>query len=194
MTRSNFLVACLVPLAVSALLVSGTTRAQSTDAALSTVPKVDLNRYVGKWHEVALLPNRFQAQCVADTTATYALKPNGRIEVTNRCRKADGTLDAAIGEARLATDDGSNAKLEVRFAPAWLSWLPQVWGNYWVIELDGEYQYAVVSEPSRKFLWILSRTPQLPAGTMEGIKSRLSARGFDVTQLQFTPQGTENKK
>jgi apolipoprotein D and lipocalin family protein len=179
---------------VSALLVSGTTRAQSTDAALSTVPKVDLNRYVGKWHEVALLPNRFQAQCVADTTATYALKPNGRIEVTNRCRKADGTLDAAIGEARLATDDGSNAKLEVRFAPAWLSWLPQVWGNYWVIELDGEYQYAVVSEPSRKFLWILSRTPQLPAGTMEGIKSRLSARGFDVTQLQFTPQGTENKK
>lgn len=158
---------------------------------LATVEKVDLNRYVGKWHEIALFPNRFQAQCVADTTATYALKPNGRIEVTNRCRTAEGKTDMAIGEAKLAVDDGSNAKLKVRFAPAYLAWLPQVWGNYWVIELEPNYQFVVVSEPTREFLWILSRTPQLSDAALAGIKSRLMTRGFDVAKLQFKPQALQ---
>jgi|688.fasta_scaffold198464_3 apolipoprotein D and lipocalin family protein len=158
---------------------------------LTTVDKVDLNRYVGKWHEIALFPNRFQAQCIGDTTATYALKPNGRIEVTNRCRTAEGKTDVAVGEAKLAVEDGSNAKLKVRFAPAYLAWLPQVWGNYWVIELDPNYQFVVVSEPNREFLWILSRTPQLGDATLSGIKTRLTARGFDVAKLQFKPQSTQ---
>lgn len=184
----------VITVVLTAFLLARSLPAHALTDALSTVPKVDLDRYIGKWHEIALFPNRFQAQCVADTTATYALKPNGRIEVTNRCRKADGKLDEAIGEARLAVEDGTNARLEVRFAPAWLSWLPQVWGNYWVIELDAAYQYAVVSEPSRKFLWILSRSPQLPAAMLEGIKSRLTAKGFDVAKLQFTPQGAEASK
>lgn len=158
---------------------------------LTTVDKVDLNRYIGKWHEIALFPNRFQAQCVADTTATYSLKANGRIDVTNRCRTQDGRMDEAAGEAKLAVDDGSNAKLKVRFAPAYLAWLPQVWGNYWVIELDPNYQFVVVSEPNREFLWILSRTPQLSEATLSGIKSRLTARGFDVAKLQFKPHSTQ---
>lgn len=154
---------------------------------LQTVPNVDLKRYVGVWHEIALFPNRFQAQCIADTTATYRLQDNGRIEVTNRCRLSDGKSDDAIGEAKLA-DAADTTKLKVRFAPWYLSWLPQVWGNYWVIDLDADYQYAVVSEPSKKFLWILARTPSLPAETLTGIKSRLTAKGFDVSRLQMTPQ------
>jgi apolipoprotein D and lipocalin family protein len=158
---------------------------------LTTVEKVDLNRYIGKWHEIALFPNRFQAQCVDDTTATYALKPNGRIEVTNRCRTSDGKTDVAVGEAKLAVEDGSNAKLKVRFAPAYLAWLPQVWGNYWVIELDPDYQFVVVSEPNREFLWILSRTPALGDATLSGIKTRLTARGFDIAKLQFKPHSAK---
>ncbi|XVO22274.1 MAG: lipocalin family protein [Betaproteobacteria bacterium] len=158
---------------------------------LTTVEKVDLNRYIGKWHEIALFPNRFQAQCVGDTTANYALKPNGRIEVTNRCRTSDGKTDVAVGEAKLAVEDGSNAKLKVRFAPAYLAWLPQVWGNYWVIELDPDYQFVVVSEPNREFLWILSRTPALGDATLSGIKTRLTARGFDIAKLQFKPHSAK---
>ena len=80
--------------------------------------------------------------------------------------------------------------LKVRFAPAYLSWLPQVWGNYWVIELAPDYQFAVVSEPSRKFLWILSRTPKLDDATLDGIKARLTQHGFDVARLQFKPPAT----
>jgi apolipoprotein D and lipocalin family protein len=166
--------------------------ARSSDT-LQTVPSVDLKRYVGVWHEIALFPNRFQAQCIANTTATYRLQENGRIEVTNRCSTADGKSDNAIGEAKLA-DANNTTKLKVRFAPWYLSWLPQVWGDYWVIDLDADYRYAVVSEPSKKFLWVLSRTPVLPAESLAGIKSRLTAKGFDVTKLQMTPQTAQSEK
>lgn len=156
--------------------------------ALTTVEKVDLGRYMGKWHEIALFPNRFQAQCIADTTATYVLQPDGRVEVTNRCRLSDGSIESIVGVARSAKGDTSGAKLQVRFAPWYLSFLPVVWGDYWVIELDGDYRFAVVSEPDRKFLWILSRTPVLDEATYQGILDRLTARGFDIKQLKKTPQ------
>jgi apolipoprotein D and lipocalin family protein len=177
-----------IPFTLLAALVASTSLTAAEPQSLTTVPKVDLDRYIGKWHEVALFPNRFQKQCVADTTATYALQANGRIQVTNRCRLQDGKMDEAQGEAKLATDDGSNAKLKVRFAPAYLSWLPFVWGDYWVIELDPDYQHVVVSEPRREFLWVLARKPSLSAETMAGIKSRLTARGYDVSKLAFKPQ------
>jgi apolipoprotein D and lipocalin family protein len=156
-------------------------------ATLQTVDRVELSRYLGKWHEIALYPNRFQAQCLADTTATYALKDNSRIEVKNRCKLADGKYDEALGEAKFPNAEVTT-KLKVRFAPWYLSFLPQVWGDYWVIDLDANYQYAVVSEPSRKFLWILSRTPKLDDATLQGIKTRLTAMGFDPMKLQFKPQ------
>lgn len=179
-----------VLLALCLLLCYGRLDAQSP-VALKTVDKVDLNRYMGTWYEIALFPNRFQSQCVSDTTATYALKQSGRVEVTNRCRSQDGKSEDAIGEAKLDVNDGSNSKLKVRFAPVWLSWLPQVWGSYWVIELDREYRHVVVSEPNREFLWILARTPALNDATLSGIKTRLTARGFDVSKLQFKPQSTQ---
>jgi apolipoprotein D and lipocalin family protein len=76
----------------------------------------------------------------------------------------------------------------VRFAPAWLSFIPLVWGDYWVIELDPEYRYAVVSEPKREFLWILSRTPKMDDAIYAGIVERLKNDGFDVSRLKLTPQ------
>jgi apolipoprotein D and lipocalin family protein len=156
--------------------------------AIKAVDKVELKRYVGKWHEIALLPNRFQAMCLTDTTAEYVLQPNGKIQVTNRCRNADGKQEEVIGAAKNAEGDTTNAKLKVRFAPAWLSFLPQVWGDYWVIELDPDYRYAVVSEPSRKFLWILSRTPKMKETTYQGVVERLKAKGYDTSKLKLTPQ------
>ncbi len=158
-----------------------------TAPPVRAVDRVDVMRYMGRWYEVALFPNRFQAQCIADTTATYALQANGTIEVRNRCKMADGSFDDAIGVARFAGPD-STAKLKVRFAPWYLGWLPHVWGDYWVIDLEPSYQYAVVSEPSRQFLWILSRSPALDGKTMSEIRARLTMKGYDVTKLQIKPQ------
>ena len=111
---------------------------------------------------------------------------DGQIEVKNRCKLADGKYEEVIGAAKLAPrndDDKSNAVLKVRFAPVWLSWLPQVWGDYWVIDLDPDYQYAVVSEPSRKFLWILSRTPAMEPLKYEALLAKIKAAGFDTAKL-----------
>ena len=170
-----------VALAVAALPAV----AQGTVAAppLEPVASVDLERYMGRWHELARFPNRFQSDCIAPATADYALQPGGRVQVINRCPQAGGKVDEAIGEARRIGEAGS-PKLEVRFAPAWLSWLPMVWGNYWVIDLDPAYQLAVVSEPTREYLWVLSRQPQVDAATWAALTLRLQEKGFDLSRLQ----------
>lgn len=154
---------------------------------VKTVPAVDINRYAGKWYEIAKYPNRFQKQCVANTTAVYNLIGNGRIEVLNSCQTKDGKLDDATGAAKIV-DKNTNAKLKVRFAPSFLSFLPFVWGDYWVIDLEPNYQYAVVGTPSRDYLWILSRTPQIDENTYQGIITRVKEQGFDPNKLVKTPQ------
>lgn len=125
------------------------------------VDSVDLARYAGRWYEVARLPNSFQSKCVGATTADYELLSNGQFRVVNQCRQADGTLKCAEGRARLADRDGPTSKLKVRFAPAFLSFLPMVWGNYWTLDLTDTYSAALVGDPSREYAWILSRTPVL---------------------------------
>ncbi len=150
-------------------------------AGVASVPELDLSRYAGQWHEIARLPMLFQRQCVADTTAQYTLRDDGLIGVRNACRTADGTLDASEGVARPVT--GHPGRLQVRFAPDWLDWLPPVWADYWVIDLDPEYQWAVVGGPSRKYLWILSRTPQLPRAQFEQIKAHAQAMGYRLDDL-----------
>ena len=176
-----------IVVAVVIFLAAAAARADAL-APIQPVAKVDLNRYAGKWFEIALLPNRFQAMCVADTTADYAPLSDGNIQVTNRCRNAEGKIEEAVGVARNDRGDTGNAKLKVRFAPWWLGFLPQVWGDYWVIELDASYRYSVVSEPSRKFLWILSRTPTMNDTVYQDIVMRLQTKGFDTARLSRTPQ------
>jgi apolipoprotein D and lipocalin family protein len=127
---------------------------------LQPIDALDVPRYMGRWYEIAKYPNRFQKKCVGDTQATYALKQDGTIAVTNTCRVENGEIDEAHGVARQIGQSGS-PKLEVRFAPAWLSFIPAIWGNYWVIDLDPGYQLAAVGEPKREYLWILSRTPKV---------------------------------
>jgi apolipoprotein D and lipocalin family protein len=156
--------------------------------SVTTVEQVDLNRYCGTWYEIARLPNRFQRDCAGNTTAEYSMLPDGRIKVVNRCQKADGSVITAEGIARKKDRDGSNAKLEVRFAPSWLGWLPMVWGSYWIIDLAPDYSYASVGDPSRKYLWILSRTKSLDPVLCATIVNRLKLMGFDTDKLIYTLQ------
>ena len=168
------------------------TRAAATPAPtapgpLATIASLDLNRYLGTWYEIAKYPNRFQRACAGDTRAEYRLLPDGRVQVTNRCRNADGGVDAAVGVAR-QIGAADSPKLKVRFAPAWLSFLPAVWGDYWVIDLDPAYQLAAVSEPRRRYLWILARTPQVDPAAYAALLERLVRQGFDPAKLERTVQ------
>jgi apolipoprotein D and lipocalin family protein len=160
-----------------------------TNQPLEVVPSVDLHRYVGTWYEIARLPNSFQKKCVSDVTATYTLLDDGTLKVVNRCRKADGEMTEAEGKARRSSPDEPSSKLEVRFAPGWLSWLPFVWGNYWVIDLADDYSYAVVGEPNREYLWILSRTPHMDDAVYTRTLETIKSKGYDTSALVKTTQG-----
>ncbi len=159
-------------------------------AELPTVASVDLKQYSGKWFEFARYPNKFEKQCVGNTTATYTIKDADTLEVLNQCVKKDGTIDNAKGKARIV-DKTTNAKLEVRFAPSALSFLSSVWGKYWIIDLDEKYQYAVVGDPKREYLWILSRTPQIDDTTYQNILRRIETLGFNPAKVIKTPQKVE---
>jgi apolipoprotein D and lipocalin family protein len=169
-------------LAALAVLPAALSASQSP---LVPIEALQLSRYEGRWFELAKYPNVFQRKCVADTSADYALLPSGKVQVTNRCRIAEGSLIVAVGEARVVGPDAS-ATLEVRFAPAWLAWIPLVWGDYWVIDLDAGYTLSAVSEPEREYLWILSRTPEVPESVLKPLLERLEAKGFDLSRLEWT--------
>ena len=187
--------ACVACLGAAALCATAPALAQpATPAAepppLVPLPQLNVPGYMGTWYQVAWFPNRFQKQCVRDTSATYRRLPGG-VEVLNRCRLADGRIDDVIGLARpagsvLSGDRLEPARLEVSFLPRWLRWLP-IWGDYWVIQRADDGRYAVISEASRKYLWVLSRTPQLSAADETAIRSRLLQQGFDLAEWQAHP-------
>ena len=170
----------LLPLLLSACGASTTERLDLPE--LEVVPRVDVERYMGTWYEIASYPRSFQRGCTG-TTAHYALDDQGEVEVTNRCFKdsLDGDEDVAEGRARVV-DTQTNAKLEVSF-------FGPFWGAYWVIELDPDYRYAVVGHPGRDYLWILSRTPQLDEQTYRAILTRLrDDHAYDTGRLVQTLQ------
>lgn len=189
-TRSLRLAGAALPLA--ALLVASIAAfAQTPLPQLPNVAvaSVDLDRYAGKWYEQVRLPQWFQRKCVADTTAEYGVNPDGSISVVNRCRQEDGTFKESQAVARKV--GGSTSMLKVRFAPAWLSWLPVVWGDYWVIGLDPDYQWAMVGAPNADYLWILSRSPQLDPDILERLVAQADAMGYPVENLVKTPQRSQ---
>jgi apolipoprotein D and lipocalin family protein len=157
-------------------------------APIKTIASLDVARYQGTWYEIAKFPNWFQRKCIADTNATYKIKDDGNVSVTNRCSFEGGEKGEAIGTAR-QIGGSTSPTLEVRFAPAWLAFLPMVWGDYWVIDLDPEYQLAAVSDPGRKYLWILSRTKKVDPGKYQALLGRLvNDNAFNLEQLSLTPQ------
>ena len=154
---------------------------------VNTIAALDVPRYMGTWYEIAKFPNRFQRKCAANTRARYLAQSDDSVQVINSCLTADGETIDALGLAKQVGPSDS-PKLKVRFAPAWLSWLPQVWGDYWVIDLDPQYQLAAVSDAKREYLWVLSRTPRVAQHNYDALLGRLQAQGFDVQQLELTPQ------
>jgi apolipoprotein D and lipocalin family protein len=184
-------IARLFVLAVPGLAASFVAASAADDDVLTTVPALDVPRYMGRWYEIAKHPNRFQTRCISDTTAEYRLQPDGNLQVINRCRTQDDRLDEAVGAAR-QIGDRSSSRLEARFAPAWLPFIPAVWGDYWVIDLDADYQLVAVSEPTRKFLWILARSPAVNPAVYEGLLQRLRDQGFDTGKLEPTRHAPAN--
>lgn len=149
---------------------------------LETVLEVDVERYMGSWYEIAAFPQRFQKGCTG-TTASYTLRPDDEVDVVNRCflDSLEGEEKIAEGRARVV-DEVSNARLEVSF-------FRPFWGDYWIIELDDNYQYAVVGHPSREYLWLLSRTPHMEDAVYEEILTRLrEVHLYPLEQLEKTVQ------
>jgi apolipoprotein D and lipocalin family protein len=181
----------LITISFTIILATLSFFAQSSkETPVRTVPSVDLNKYSGTWYEIAKYPNKFQKNCVGNTTATYTLKGEGKLEVLNRCLEKDGTEKAAKAAGKV-DDKKTNAKLKVRFAPGFTSFLPFVWANYWVIDLADDYSYAVVGTPDRDYFWILSRKSDMDDATYQAILRRAETQGFVPGKVVKTPQGLE---
>ena len=174
-------------LVTSALLLQSNAYSQSATTPVQTIASLDVPRYLGAWYEIAKFPNWFQKKCVSDTKAVYSLKADGNLQVLNSCKTGSGETSLAHGTAKQVGSKDSS-KLEVRFAPDWLSFLPMVWGDYWVIDLDPQYQVAAVSDPKRDYLWVLSRTPQIDPKVYDDLLLRLQHQQFDVRKLEKTTQ------
>jgi apolipoprotein D and lipocalin family protein len=164
-----------------AILGIGMGQLKAESRPLEVVPYVDLNRYIGTWYEIATIRQRFQKDCVA-VTATYTLRDDGKINVLNKCRKKtlDGKVKMAKGKAWVV-DKKTNAKLKVQF----------FWpfkGDYWIIELDPDYQYAVVGHPNRNYLWILSRSPHMEEPLYEELLQRIANKGYNISRIKRTLQ------
>lgn len=151
----------------------------------ATVEFVNLEKYAGVWYEIAKIPNSFQRSCKKNTTATYSIQKDGKIQVVNRCIEDDGEINQAEGVARIV-DKLTNAKLEVSFV-SFLGWRP-FWGAYWIIGLEDNYQWVVVGHPKREYGWILSRTKSISEETKLEIFSLLKKRGYDPNDFELTVQ------
>ena len=160
-------------------------KGQDMKNELQVVNKVDLNKYKGLWYEVAKIPNWFQKKCLKNTTAEYSLRNDGKIKVVNSCIQSDGTKNVAEGVAKVV-DNISNAKLEVSFVR--ILGIQLFWGDYWIIGLGENYDFALVGSPDRKYGWILSRTKKLPQEKLNMISDLLKIKGYDIKNFEFTEQ------
>jgi apolipoprotein D and lipocalin family protein len=172
-------IAMLSSLLLCALLPAAAQNSGLALAPVASVVAVDLVRYAGTWYEIASFPMFFQRNCVGETTATYAALPDGRVQVTNRCRTAQG-FEQAVGHAK-AVPGSANSRLKVSFF-----WPFEA--DYWVIGLDADYRWAVVGDPRRRYLWLLSRTPQLPVDLLEAALASAVAQGYALDGLRYTQQ------
>ena len=189
-------VAARVAVLVLVLVLASPSSPAAAPTPLQPLPRLEVAPYMGTWYQVLWYPNFFQRQCVSNTAATYRDLGDGTVEVVNRCRTADGRNESVSGIARpprgVATIEAGwlqPARLEVSFLPAWLRWIGIGWGSYWVIDLAADGRYAIVSESSREYLWVLARQPALTLEDVGVIRARLQALGFDLAKLQSHPHG-----
>lgn len=151
---------------------------QHTD--VTAVEDLDLDRYLGRWYEIARLPLRFEDDAATNVTAHYSLEPDGSVRVDNRCLDAHGEPTQALGRG---TVGDSPAHLKVTFLPPALRWIPFTEADYWVLKIDADYQHALVGTPDRKFLWVLARTPTIEDATERELLAEAARQGFDLSSL-----------
>lgn len=148
-----------------------------------TVDYVDLQLYSGLWYEIAKIPNSFQDHCVYGTIAKYYIDEDGDIIVINSCYEEDDNLDVADGVAQVV-DEITNSKLEVSFVSFF--GIRPFWGDYWIIELDENYNYAIIGHPERKYGWVLSRISSLDGETLNLIIEKLEYQGYNWKDFELT--------
>lgn len=155
-------------------------------AEVTTVPNVDLQRYLGKWYEVASIPQRFQSKCTGNATAEYSSAEGSLIKVLNSCDTADGGRMAAEGRGKVV-DPQSNSKLKVTFVKI-IDWIFAFGGDYWIVDLAPDYSYALVGDPSAKFAWILSRTQAPALDLYRKAEGKFRAEGYDTCLILTSVQ------
>ena len=163
-------------------LVSASCATNQSAPELKTATSVDLTRYQGTWYEIARLPNWFQKKCI-QSKATYKLLESGDVAVRNECLTNTGKSKVAFGTASVV-DKQTNAKLEVVFD----NWFSRLFpfltkGKYWILYLDSEYHTVIVGTPDRKYLWIMTRTPQLEEQMYQQLVGRCQELGFNTNRL-----------
>ncbi|NNH77114.1 lipocalin family protein [Acinetobacter sp. ANC 5380] len=163
------------------------TMAYAKNKPLHTVEKVELDKYLGVWYEVARKPMYFQNKCDRDVSATYTLNENGNIGVDNRCYTKDGQLNQSIGEAFIQNAP-FNTKLKVSFLPESVRWLPVGRGDYWILKIDDAYQTVLVGEPRRRYLWVLSRSAQPDQAVVKEYLDYAQSIGYDIGDVIHTKQ------
>ncbi len=155
------------------------------ETIIKTVDSVDLQKYIGTWYEIAKIPNSFQDHCVKNTTASYEINEEGNIIVVNKCIDEDGEIDDAEGLAKVV-DKKTNSKLKVSFVSLF-GW-QLFWGDYWILGLESNYKYAVIGTPSRKYGWILSRTPKMENSDLENCYQIFEKNGYDRRHFELSLQ------
>ncbi|MBL8311015.1 MAG: lipocalin family protein [Burkholderiales bacterium] len=179
-------------MATAALLMGVVAATASLASALEPVPvsTLDLNRYLGTWHEIASIPQFFQRKCVRDSRANYSLVPGDQIRVENTCTRDDGGRERADGRARRVGDPrgAGDGRLEVSFVELWGEHRFWFAADYWVIALDPDYRWAVVGHPSRRYGWVLAREPRLAPAVLAEVIGRIKSQGYDACEFIVTPQ------
>jgi apolipoprotein D and lipocalin family protein len=154
---------------------------------VTAIPSLDLQKYLGRWYEICRLPLRWEDETATDITATYSLNEDGNVRVDNRCFDKDDKPSQAIGEA-VPVDD-ARSRLKVSFLPEYVRWIPFTKGDYWVLKIDRDYRVALVGTPDRKYLWLLSREPEIDPETRAQYLAEATRQGFDLSEL-ITPSHT----
>lgn len=168
--------------------VSATAAQINPSAEPKAVDAIDVQKYAGRWYEVARLPMYFQRNCASDVQAKYSLNSDKTIKVRNQCMNKEGKLDVSEGVAYPQND--GNSQLKVSFLPKGLRWVPFSKGDYWVLRVDEDYQVALVGGPSHRYLWLLSRTPDMDEAVIEDYLNTAKAQGYDLSELIRTKHTT----
>jgi apolipoprotein D and lipocalin family protein len=159
----------------------------TTTSTVKTVDFVDINKYQGQWFEIAAIPQSFQKKCVKNTNANYSIEQStGYVVVTNTCTEEDGSLRVADGRARIE-DTTTNAKLKVTFVKL-AGWIFAFGGDYWILDLEKNYQWVVVGNPDTQYGWILARKPTLSLAELKKAHATLKANGYDTCKLLTSVQ------